>query len=219
MAIKIINSSAELHSGKFDLMMTDPPFEMCGLKLNDAIKRYEIKHLVLVSSMRQLLTFSKVTEMEFCFDFVLDTVSQERSMSYKSPNYAHNTGTYWKAKGRKSAFNRKLRARQDVFFDNHYWPTLFRAPKGSDMVKREHGYAKNTQAWTDILGSFEVKSVVDIFAGSGVTGLAAAELDLDCTLIEREGEHCKTAYKLLKFVGASVELASDTKKADSSSGE
>ncbi|PQQ33669.1 hypothetical protein C6H68_25445 [Photorhabdus luminescens] len=77
--------------------------------------------------------------------------------------------------GEKSLFNRKLRQRSDVFEANGYWPTIFHAPRER---MQEHGMAKNIDTITDLLGSFGISSVADLFAGSGTTAMAAFELDL-----------------------------------------
>lgn len=61
--------------------------------------------------------------------------------------------------------------------------------------------AKNLQAWTDILGSFDIASVVDPFAGSGTTAFAAIELGIDCTAVEIDEATFLPAKKRLKFLG------------------
>ena len=55
--------------------------------------------------------------------------------------------------------------------------------------------------------SFDVQSVVDPFAGSGTTALAAFELDLAVTAIERDADTFKQLRSMLKFMGSRVEVA------------
>ena len=62
--------------------------------------------------------------------------------------------------------------------------------------------AKNETAIRDMLSFFEVTSVVDMFAGSGTVGLACLELDIDCTLIEKDAQHFKQMKQTFEFLGA-----------------
>lgn len=202
--ITLICGDSAMLSGEADLMLTDPPFEMPGKRLAEIVARYRVQHLVLITTMRQLLEFMPHTPFELAFDFVIDGVAPKQSKSLQQPNYTHQTGVYLKRTGVKSAFNRKLRQRSDQFSAAlGYWPTIIHAPR-EDM--QTHGMAKNLAAITDIIGAFSVQSVVDPFAGRGTVGLAAAELDIDCTLIERDSEHVESARKLLHFVGNSIEV-------------
>jgi DNA modification methylase len=82
---------------------------------------------------------------------------------------------------------------------NGYWPTIFYAPK--ERVQ-QHSLAKNADAITDLIGSFDVSSVADLFAGSGTVGMSAFELNLDCTLVEHDKENCKNIANYFKFMGA-----------------
>lgn len=187
-----------------DLMLTDPPFDMPGKRLAEIVARYRVQHLVLITTMRQLLEFMPHTPFELAFDFVIDGVAPKQSKSLQQPNYTHQTGVYLKLPGIKSVFNRKRRQRSDQFSAAlGYWPTIIHAPR-EDM--QTHGMAKNLAAITDILGAFSVQSVVDPFAGRGTVGLAAAELGIDCALIERDSEHVEKARKLLNFIGNSIEV-------------
>lgn len=95
--------------------VTDPPFEMPGKRLAEIVARYRVQHLVLITTMRQLLEFMPHTPFELAFDFVIDGVAPKQSKSLQQPNYTHQTGVYLKRTGVKSAFNRKLRQRSDQF--------------------------------------------------------------------------------------------------------
>ncbi len=195
--INIIHGDAKDHNIKADLMFTDPPYELNGEELHTIIKGYDIDHLVLITSLRQLFEFVKHTELIFSFDFVLDAVVPKKSKALHQPNYTHQNGVYFRKEGVKSAFNRKLRTRSDAYSDNGYWPTLIRSVR-SNM--KAHGMAKNETTIADIIGSFEVKTVVDPFAGSGSTGLAAFELDKDCTLIDIDLKNIESMQKTFKFL-------------------
>lgn len=198
--IKIINDDAANHRVKADIIMTDPPFDMPAKTLKSIIDNYESDHLILITTMHQLIDFMKITDWKLSFDFVIDGVVPKKSLNIRQPNYVHATGAYL-TKGKKSLFNRKHRQRSDVYENNGFWPTIFHAPRNT---KNAHGHAKNMDAFTDILGSFEVNSVVDMFAGGGTTGIAAYMSDIDCTLIEKDENNCKKMREILRFVGARI---------------
>lgn len=199
--IKLIHGDALKHSVTADMILTDPPFDMSVSKLCNIILNQDSKHLLLITTMRQLLDLHPLLGWKLSFDFVLDSVAPKKSNSKQQPNYTHNTGVYLHHPDVKSLFNRKLRQRSDVFEGNGYWPTIFHAPRERAQV---HGMAKNTDAITDLLGSFDVQSVVDPFAGSGTTGIAAFELDIDCTLIELSETNCSTIRQTFSFFGMKV---------------
>lgn len=165
------------------MILTDPPYEMTGAELARTLAAFNAPHLVLITTMRQFLDFLPRTDWKLAFDFVLDGVMPKKSKNYLQPHYLHQTGVYLTKPGIKSAFDRRKRQRSDVFEGNNYWPTILRAPR--DNVQ-DHGHAKNAAAITDLLGSFDVSSVCDPFAGSGSTGIAAYELDIPCVMIEQD---------------------------------
>lgn len=181
----LIHGDAENHGRACDLILTDPPYDMPGAELARILGKFDAQHLVLLTTMRQLLDFMPRTSWRLAFDFVWDGVMPKKSKSYAQPNYVHQTGVYLTKPGVRSAFDRRKRQRSDTFEANGYWPTIFRAPR--DNVQ-EHGHAKNAQCITDLLGSFGVRNVCDPLAGSGATGIAAYDLGIPCTLIERDDE-------------------------------
>jgi hypothetical protein len=199
--IKLIHGGAEDYGCAADLMLTDPPFEMKGAELASIIDRYETQHLVLITTMRQLVGLLNNSDWQLNFDFVIDAVMPKQSKSAHQPHYLHQTGVYLTRPGAKSVFSRKLRPRSDTFESNGYWPTIFRA---SRELKHGHALGKNEAMFTDLLGSFDIDSVVDPFAGSCVTGRAALELGINAILVEREKQHIDRARQLFKFIGVSV---------------
>lgn len=181
-----------------EMIMTDPPFDMPGRDLAHVVNISCVSHVVLLTTMRQLIDFIKYTEFKLSFDFVFDTVAPKKSNSIRQPNYKHVTGAYLKKPGTKSVFNRKLRVRSDLFEENGYWPTIFYAPRERS---NEHGMAKNVDAVTDLLGSFEVESVGDPFAGSGTVALAAYALGIKCEMVELDVDNCNHIVNNFKFLG------------------
>jgi hypothetical protein len=193
----LIHGDAADHGRACDMIMTDPPYEMSGAELARILRAFDAKHMVLITTMRQLLDFLPRTSWRLAFDFVLDGVMPKKSKSYMQPHYLHQTGVYLTQPGVKSAFDRRRRQRSDVFEGNHYWPTIFRAPRDR---AHENGYAKNAEAITDLLGSFDVRNVCDPFAGSGTTGIAAYDLDMPCVMIERDAATFAELKRTCKFM-------------------
>lgn len=200
-SVRIINASALDVKLEADLILTDPPFDMDGKTLAKALDNVKCDHLVLITTMKQLLGLIKSSDWELAFDFVIDAVVPKKSKSVRQPNYTHATGVYLTRNGAKSIFSRKLRQRSDTFDNNGYWPTVIRAPRER---LAEHGMAKSLSAITDILGSFNARSVCDLFAGSGTTAMAAWELEMDSINVELSKEHCETIKNSFKFLGANI---------------
>lgn len=202
MAIQIIQGDAARMNGRADLIFTDPPFDIPGARLARILQRYSTAHIVLIVSMRQILDLVPCMEgWTLGFDFVLDTVTPKKSMSASQPNYTHATGVYLRRA--PSIFDRRRRQRSDTFDANGYWPTVIRAPR---QKMQEFGQAKNEDAVLDLLGSFNASSVIDPFAGSFTTALAAARLDLDCLTIEIDPGRVDQGVQLLEFFGTSVSV-------------
>lgn len=197
MKVHVINDDAANHIVECDMIITDPPFDLCGHVLAGILEKQKCNHLVLITTMRQLIEFCKASEWKVAFDFVLDNVVPKHSKSIRQPNYTHSICVYMTRNKAKSLFNRKKRERSDTYDGSGYWPTILRAPR--DRMK-ELGYAKNTRALVDIVGSFEVESIADLFAGSGTTGMVAFELDLDCVLIEKDKTLCEKMSKKFGFL-------------------
>ncbi|CAM3033611.1 DNA methyltransferase [Dichelobacter nodosus] len=202
--ITLINDKSENRGGSFEMIFTDPPFDMGAGKLHKILSNYQFEHLVLIASMRQVLELYPKLDMDFCFDLVANRSKPKESRSYAMPHYLHNNIFYFKKHGVKSAFDRRLVARADQYSDTktHYYPTFFDAPK-RDIVYR---YQKNQQMIDDIIGAFNVSTVCDMFAGSGTTGLACVKHEKDCTLIEAETEPFNIMKQQLDFLQVKYEV-------------
>lgn len=203
----LIHGDARDHGRPCDLLLTDPPYDMAGAELAEILGRYDTKHLVLITTMSQFLEFMRHSDWQLNFDFVIDGVMPKKSKSLSAPNYIHQTGVYLSKKGSKTIFNRKLRQRSDVF-DGGYWPTIFYAPRTG---VQQHGLTKNRQAITDLLGSFDVKNVCDPFGGSGTTALAAYELGINCTIVEKDSEAFSGMKRNVYFCSYGQRIIDDTK--------
>ena len=62
MRIKLIEGDAGQFSCAADLIFTDPPYDMSGKDLAGILDRYDSSHLVLITTMRQLVDFLAVTD-------------------------------------------------------------------------------------------------------------------------------------------------------------
>lgn len=198
---RLIHGDAGDHAVEADLIITDPPYEMPGQRLASILDDYRSDHLVLITTMKQLMAFMQHSNWSLSFDFVLDGVSPKKSKSLQQPNYVHQTGVYLTRNKAKSLFNRKLQQRSDVFELNGYWPTIFHAPR--DM---SGGYAKNETAFTDLLGSFDCDTIVDPFAGTGTSGWAAIETGKSSTLIELDDKAFERLMAAFRFTGHAVDV-------------
>ncbi len=202
--ITLINDSAGNRAGQFNLICTDPPFEMSGGELHAILNNYDFEHLLLIASMHQILYYAKRTDLEFSFDMVVSHVKPKKSRNYHQPNYLHSNIVYFKKAEAKSAFDRRLVERHDHYSDKktNYYPSIFHAPK-QDIVYK---YQKNQNMINDLIGAFDVRSVCDPFAGSGTVGLACLEHGKDCTLIERDKEAFNIMKQQFDCLGESHEI-------------
>ncbi len=197
--ITLINDSASNCTGTFDLICTDPPFEMKGHELHSMLSNFQFEHLVLIASMHQILQFAKITDLEFSFDMVVSHIKPKKSRNYHQPNYLHSNIVYFKKADVRSAFDRRLVQRHDHYSDkkSNYYPSIFHAPKTDSVYK----YQKNQNMMNDLIGAFDVQTVCDPFAGSGTTGLACLEHGKSCTLIEKNTEPFEIMQQQFELLG------------------
>ncbi len=203
MKLNIICDNAADCVVKCDMIVTDPPFDMCGSKLAEMLDQQHCDHLLLITTMKQLLELSRSSDWQLSFDFVLDHVVPKKSKSVHQPNYIHSTCVYMTRNKARSLFDRKKRERSDTYDGNGYWPTILRAPRNR---MKDFGYAKNTNALIDVIGCFDVKVICDLFAGSGTTAFAAFELGLDCILVEQDQNLCEKIRREFELLGVNLKL-------------
>lgn len=193
--ITLIKGSAlSVNVRPIDMIFTDPPFEMGGKTLFCVLNRFEYNHLLLICSMHQALELYPLlqNDFKFGFDLVISHISPKKSRNYAQPNMLHSNVLYFYRKSVKSAFDRRKIDRHDVYSDDvsHYYPSIFHAPKHNLVYK----YQKNQDVITDLVGSFDVKSILDPFAGSGTTALGCYEHNIDGIMIEQNDE----AFEIMK---------------------
>lgn len=200
--ITIINDDSENHSGEFDLIFTDPPFDISAEKLATIINGFSCNHWFCIANMHLIAKIARyMPEWEIKWDVVFDMSGPKKKANLIQPNFTHYNGIYLVKNNAKTIFNRKAGQRTDVFA-NHYYPTIFKAPRMNDLS--DHSQAKNTDALTNVLRGFDVKNFIDPFAGSLSAGIAAVDVDIDCTLIELDKHHCDQGERTLKMLGAKI---------------
>lgn len=197
--ITLINDDAKKYGGSYDMIFTDPPFEMSGKELLEVLRCFDYQHLLLICSAHQMLDLYKLSDLDFAWQMVLDFKTPTKNRSYQLPHIHHANIAYFRKKGVKSAFDRRRVVRQDHYSDdsNHYYPSVFHAPK-TDM---QYKYQKNQAMIDDLIGAFDVQTVCDPFAGSGTTGFACMEHRKDCTLIEKDIDAFKIMRDTFKLLG------------------
>ena len=129
--IRIINDDAKKHGASYNMVFTDPPFEMSGQELIGVLGRYDYDHLLMICSAHQMLDLYKHSDLYFAWQMVLDFKTPTKNRSFAQPHITHANIAYFRKKGVKSAFDRRKVVRQDHYSDdaNHYYPSVFHAPK------------------------------------------------------------------------------------------
>lgn len=192
--IKLINAdSTNVELPSVDMIFTDPPFEMSGEDLLKVLNNFDYKHLVLICSMHQALDLYKLSDLDFAFQLVISHMTPTKNKSYQQPHIVHSNVMYFRKRGEKSVFDRRRVQRYDTYSDEKtaYFPSIFHAPK-TDLVYK---YQKNQNMINDLVGSFDVESVLDLFAGSGTTAIACLEHNIkDFYMIEKD----KEAFNIMK---------------------
>ncbi|MCL7841685.1 site-specific DNA-methyltransferase [Pasteurella multocida] len=192
--IKLIHGdSSKVDIPAIDMIFTDPPFEMSGKDLLKVLNNFDYKHLVLICSMHQALDLYKLSDLDFAFQLVISHMTPTKNRSYQQPHIVHSNVMYFRKHGVKSAFDRRRVQRYDTYSDEKtaYFPSIFHAPK-TDLVYK---YQKNQNMVNDLIGSFDVESVLDPFAGSGTTLLACLEHKIkNAFMIEKD----KEAFQIMK---------------------
>lgn len=200
--ITLINGNAQEYGGAFDMVFTDPPFEMSGCELHSVLSRFDFEHLVLIASMRQILEFYSLSGLKFGWQMVFDFVTPTKNRSYTQPHLRHANICYFRKQGAGSAFDRRRVSRRDQYSDGKasYYPSIFHAPKR----ELDYKYQKNQGMIDDLLGAFNVQSVCDPFAGTGSTGVAALTHGMCATLIESDSGVFEVLRQKFELLGYAV---------------
>lgn len=173
------------HLGRFDLLLTDPPYG-----LGDKFQGGTWKASKKIEDMRKW--DSEVP----CLDFLLDL---------KIPSIIWG-GNYFDLPPCRCVLAwRKLNAVSTMSDFEMAW-TNFDMPAKmfshcSSGAMKTHGHPTQKpvalMSWCITLAGDGIQTILDPFAGSGTTGVAAKLLNRKCTLIEKEERYCEIAARRL----------------------
>lgn len=177
--------------GRFDLLLTDPPY---GMEFQSNYRR--IKHdkiygdeFLPIDLIEMAISVCDKAAYLFCrWDNLPDMPKPKSVIAWVKNNWSmgdllHEHGRQWEA----CCFYPKdghsfIKRIPDVIVcdrtGNNYHPT----EKPIDLLAR-------------IISANEGETILDPFAGSGTTGRAAKDLGRKATLIEREEKYCEIAAK------------------------
>lgn len=196
--------------GKFDLLLTDPPYEIRtggggihsrrdGLKniSSMGIDSFEptdfmpmlwgcVQHAYIWTSKGCLESFTRWIAETGC-NWDLLTMAKRNPIPAKNNKYLPDSETILFIRGEGCYWN------NDAPYD------FYRKVKWCEVHPPEFGHP--TEKPISICGELitistkEGHTILDPFAGSGTTGRAAKDLGRKCTLIEREEKYCEIAAR------------------------
>jgi len=182
------------HLGKFDLLLTDPPYGM-GFQSN----RRSIKHdriygdeALPVEFLTQAISLAHRAAYIFCrWENIQELPKPKSVLAWVKNNWSmgdlkHEHGRQWEA---------------CCFYANSGHEFLRRIPDVvfADRTGNElHPTQKPESLLSQIIAANVGDTILDPFAGSGTTGRAAKDLGRKCTLIEREERYCEIAAKRMR---------------------
>ena len=173
------------------LVFTDPPYELATDDVLAALLLTGAQHFVVICTFLQAAEMYSRRALRFCFDFVLDCVLPKHMGNMHAPFYTHQNGVYFCVNGAETIFDcaNAIGVRSDA----SYWATIIHSPRKTAGALHKH--QKNAQAITEALCGFGATEVVDMFAGSGTTLIAAEQLKKVCYAMELSPAHCDVIVK------------------------
>jgi len=182
--------------GKFDLLLADPPY---GINMDTRMQKGKNTKYGTAKSTKRDYGVSnwdkKPIEQEF-IDFLI-TMSIY-SIIWGGNYYSVPPASCWlvwdKLNGDNDFADCELawtNLKKAVRKIEHLWNGMLRAGR----EERFHPTQKPLAVikWCITQAPDNVKTILDPFAGSGTTGVAAKELNRKCTLIELEEKYCEIA--------------------------
>lgn len=186
--------------GKFDLVLTDPPYGISGARTgvrknktskgNYVSNFVDDKNYVLnVTIPIIVLCLEKSTRL---------VVTPGRVNMFDYPRPTHVGSYFYPASCSPSAWGLSLW--QPIFFygkDPFPCKLLPDSKSCNDHDKSNHPCPKPLKSWTWLLSrtSKQDESILDPFAGSGTTAVASKMLGRKCTCVELEERYCEIIVK------------------------
>ena len=180
--------------GKFDLLLTDPPYGMEFVSNHRTIKHGKIYGDESLPIGTISMCMEKVNNASYIFcrwDNIYSMPKPKSVIAWVKNNWSmgdlkHEHGRQWEA-------------------------CLFYPEGGHEFVKRIpdvivcartgnnlHPTQKPVELLATIIQANVCETILDPFAGSGTTGRAAKDLGRKCTLIEREEKYCEIIVKRMQ---------------------
>jgi len=185
---------------KFDLLLTDPPY---GINTDTKMQKEKNTKYGAAKSARRDYGFShwdnKPVEQKFIDFLVANTTS---AIIWGGNYYVLTPSSCWliwdKLNGDTNFADCELawtNLKKAVRKIEHLWNGMLRAGR----EERFHPTQKPLAVikWCITQAPDNVKTILDPFAGSGTTGVAAKELNKKCVLIELEEKYCEIAARRL----------------------
>lgn len=177
--------------GKFDLLLTDPPYGM-EYRSNFRIVKHDKIHGDIFLPLDLIeISLEKATRAAYVFcrwDNLSQMPAPKSVLAWVKNNWSmgdleHEHGRQWEAICFYPKENHKFVTRiPDVIMADRTGNNLHPTEKPVGLIGK-------------IIASNECQTILDPFAGSGTTGRAAKDLGKQCTMIEREEKYCEIAAK------------------------
>ena len=189
-----------------DLVFTDPMYNDSTAPIISIFEILKTKHFLLMATFKQCISFIIDTNYNFRFDLVYNQKVPSSTMNKKVPYYLHKNIIYI-TKDDTTIFN--CDNAKGFFSDAGYYPSVIESSKNTHD---EHGLTKNADGIKKILSGFKFKTVLDLFAGSGSTMIAAHLLNRKSFAMEIEPKYCQIIINRFKKLQPDIEIKINNKK-------
>jgi 16S rRNA G966 N2-methylase RsmD len=184
-----------LGDGEPTLLFTDPPYEFDVTKLFDIFKIINIKHIVLMAGLKQLVACFRNDDLVPKFDIIYvrkNAISTTRPAVGRRPmsdypQFKHVQLVYFTVGKHNSICERRLA--RGAFSDGALYPSV--VEEDESVSKKQFGYGKDLSAICKIISGFDFNEMLDLFGGSGTFLMACEKMDKTCFAMEVEPKNCQ----------------------------
>lgn len=177
-------------NNNIDMIFTDPMYNDNALGFVSTILQTNIKHILLMTTLKHAFDVIKTESLHFRFDIVLTFKTPSSTLNKKVPYYLHKNICYFTTSQDETIFN--CDNAKGAFSDKGYYPSVIEAKKNT---QEPHGLTKPVDAIQKILSGFNAKTVLDLFAGSGSTLMACEAMKKKCYAMEISPKYCDIIIK------------------------